>query len=84
MFNRKFSSKNVLSKIYYSCKIISSKTGLKQKFSSNFFFENFLLLQNHFFENWFEPKIFIKQFLVENFLWLQNHFLENSFETKIS
>jgi hypothetical protein len=45
--------------------------------------ENFLWLQNHFLENRFEPKIFIKNVLVENCLWLQNHFLENRFEPKI-
>jgi len=41
------------------------------------------LLQNHFHENRFLPKNFIKIFWSKIFLWLQNHSLENMFLRKI-
>ena len=56
------------SKIFQGCKIISSKTGLNKKFSKKKCFgRKFLLLQNHFLENRFEPNIFIKNCLVKMF-----------------
>ena len=71
--------KNIWLKIFYGCKIISTKTGLNQKFSSEMFcVENVLWLQNHFLENRFQPKIFI-----ENLFQFQNHFHKNRFEQKI-
>ena len=50
------------SKFFYGCKTISSKTGLNHKLSYKFFGLKFWWLQNHFLENRFEPKIFIKNF----------------------
>jgi len=81
-FAPKFFIKNFRTKIVYGCKIISSKTGLHQSFSSKLLGRNFLWLQNHFLAKWFAQKIFVKNVLVENFLWLQNHSLENRFAPK--
>jgi hypothetical protein len=53
----KFSSNFFWSKIFYGCKIISSKTCSYQNFHQIFFVENFLLLQNHFLENRFLTKV---------------------------
>ena len=105
------------SKLFYGCKIISSKTGSHQIFSSKKFWwifcfvaksfawklvctknlhrkimvENFLLLLNRFFENWFAPKIFIKKILFEFFFCfkiissetgLDQHFHQKNFGRK--
>ena len=53
--NQKF-----LFKTFYGCKTISSRRGFNQKFSSKYFGRKFLWLQNHFYENRFLPKMFIK------------------------
>ena len=45
--------------------------------------ENFLWSQNHFLENRFLLKMFIKFIWSKIFLWSQNHFLENRFILKI-
>ena len=56
------------SKIFYGCKIISSKTGSYQKFSSNLFLvQNFLSLQSQFLEYISIHNIFINIFFVEIF-----------------
>ena len=68
---------------FFNCKIISTKKIRTKNFHQLFLVEYFLLLHNHFLENRFQPKIFIKNFLVEIFLFLQNHFLENRFVPKI-
>jgi len=40
--------------MFYGCKIIYSKTGLKEKmFEKTFLVEKYLWLQNHWLENWF-------------------------------
>jgi len=62
-FLPKFSSNCFWSKIFYGCKIISSKTGSYQNFHQIILVENFLWLQNHFLENMFLPKF------SSNFFW---------------
>jgi hypothetical protein len=51
---------NFLVEIFYGCKIVTSKTGKNQKFSSTFFGRKVLWLQNYYLENRFKPNIFIK------------------------
>ena len=68
---------NLLAETFFGCKIISSGIGLTKKFhpkfllSNSFYVENFLWLQNHFFRNRCEPKIFSEKMfwkdLVGNF-----------------
>jgi hypothetical protein len=56
-FQEKMFEKNLLSKIVYGCKIISSKTALKTKiFEKKFLVDLFLWLQNHFLKNRFTRK----------------------------
>jgi len=73
------------SKIFYRCKIISTKLSLEEKrFKKNFLIENFLRLQNNFLENSFAGKnIFVKHFW-EKFFGRQFfiYFLENRFGNK--
>ena len=83
-FERKISLKNFWSKIFYVCKIISSKIGSHQKFSWNIFWSNIFCGWKIISRKYVQTKNFQKHFWVENFLWLQNHFLENRFEWKIS
>ena len=53
---------------FYGCKFVSSKTGSYQKFPSTFFWKKSLLsFKNHFLENRFLPKIFIKIFWLKIF-----------------
>ena len=63
--SKSYSRNFFLTNIFYGCKIGSSKTDSYQNISWTFFLvENFLSLQNHFLENKFAPKIFIKNVLV--------------------
>jgi len=80
---QKFSSKLFWSRIFFDCKIISSKTGPTKNVQQNFLVEHILWLQNRFLENRFLQKNFMKHFLVENFFWLQNHFFANRLLPKI-
>ena len=62
------------------CRIISSKTGSKEKiFWENVFGRKYLLLKNHFLENRYAGKNKLKKILGRKFLLLQNNFLENRF-----
>ena len=82
-FGQKCSSKVFWSKKFYGCKFISSKTGLRPKFSSKIFGRIMFMIAKSFPRKQVTPKIFIQTFLVKNVLWLQNHFLENWFASKI-
>ena len=66
-FEPKIFIKKFWSKIFYGWKFNSSKQVGTINYHTNSLVENFLWLQNHFLENRFEPKIFIKKFLVEIF-----------------
>ena len=81
--------KNFLSKIFYVCKIISSKTGLKERKSWEKVFRKIFRRKLFMVAKSFPRKLvrrkklwkmFENYFLVENVLWLQNHFLENRLE----
>jgi hypothetical protein len=45
--------------------------------------ENFLSLQNHFFEDSYPLEILTRKFSVEHFLSSQKHLLENSYPLKM-
>jgi len=68
---------NFLVEKIFVCIINSSKTDLHQSFSSKFLGPKIFCVQNHFLENRFAPKKFMKIFLSKKIFCRQNHFLEN-------
>ena len=59
--------KTFLLKIFMVAKSFPREKVATNNFHGKIFDTNFLLFQNHFLWNRFEPKIFIENFLVENF-----------------
>jgi hypothetical protein len=77
------------SKNFYSCKIISSKTGLQEKeflekyFEEKFLVKNLLWLLNHFLENWFARKNIREKFFVDIFYGYKIIYWNTSLQEKI-
>ena len=75
---------NFGSQNFYGYKIISSKMGLNQQFSSKKSFDqNYLWFQKDFLADRFLKNIFIRHFFGRKFFMAAKSFLENRFERKI-
>jgi len=79
--------KKIWAKMFYGCKLISSKIGFEgKKFEKNFlrnvFGRKLFMVAKSFPRKQVWKRNILGKFLGREFLWLQNHFLENRFERK--